>query len=79
MLALVVACRQLGIASPTGQLDRRAAQLPMAIQMSDALARNAPKPIKLLVWAHSCWKLYLDRWASGWAAIISRIDKRCAS
>src|SRR5262250_2501111 len=30
-------------------LRRRAAELPMPIQMSDALARNAPKPIKLLV------------------------------
>jgi hypothetical protein len=30
-------------------LKRRAAELPMPIQMSDALARNAPKPIKLLV------------------------------
>jgi transposase len=28
---------------------RRAAELPMPIQMSDALSRNAPKPIKLLV------------------------------
>ena len=30
-------------------LKRRAAELPMPIQMSDALSRNAPKPIKLLV------------------------------
>ena len=30
-------------------LKRRAAELPMPIQMSDALARNAPTPIKLLV------------------------------
>jgi transposase len=30
-------------------LKRRAADLPMPIQMSDALSRNAPKPIKLLV------------------------------
>ncbi|MBV8893725.1 MAG: IS66 family transposase [Acidobacteria bacterium] len=30
-------------------LKRRAAELPMPIQMSDALARNAPKPINLLV------------------------------
>jgi transposase len=30
-------------------LKRRAAQLPMPIQMSDALSRNAPHPIKLLV------------------------------
>ena len=30
-------------------LKRRAAELPMPIQMSDALSRNAPKPINLLV------------------------------
>lgn len=30
-------------------LKRRAAELPMPIQMSDALSRNAPKPIRLLV------------------------------
>jgi len=30
-------------------LKRRAAELPMPIQMSDALSRNAPKPIQLLV------------------------------
>jgi transposase len=30
-------------------LKRRAAELPLPIQMSDALSRNAPKPIKLLV------------------------------
>jgi transposase len=30
-------------------LKRRAAELPMPIQMSDVLARNAPKRIKLLV------------------------------
>jgi transposase len=30
-------------------LKRRATELPMPIQMSDALSRNAPKPIKLLV------------------------------
>ena len=30
-------------------LKRRAAELPTPIQMSDALSRNAPKPIKLLV------------------------------
>jgi transposase len=30
-------------------LKRRAAELPVPIQMSDALSRNAPKPIKLLV------------------------------
>jgi transposase len=30
-------------------LKRRAAELPMPIQMSDALSRNAPRPIKLLV------------------------------
>lgn len=30
-------------------LKRRASELPMPIQMSDALARNAPTPIKLLV------------------------------
>lgn len=30
-------------------LKRRAAELPMPIQMCDALSRNAPKPIKLLV------------------------------
>src|SRR5262249_46519772 len=30
-------------------LKRRAGELPMPIQMSDALARNAPTPIKLLV------------------------------
>ncbi|MGA7930658.1 MAG: transposase [Candidatus Sulfotelmatobacter sp.] len=30
-------------------LKRRAAELPMPIQMSDALSRNTPKPIKLLV------------------------------
>src|SRR5260370_33465558 len=30
-------------------LKRRAAELPMPIQMSDAWSRNAPKPIKLLV------------------------------
>lgn len=30
-------------------LKRRAAELPVPIQMSDALSRNTPKPIKLLV------------------------------
>jgi len=30
-------------------LKQRAAELPMPIQMSDALSRNAPKPIKLIV------------------------------
>jgi hypothetical protein len=30
-------------------LKRRAAELPAPIQMSDALSRNTPKPIKLLV------------------------------
>jgi len=39
-------------------LKRRAAELPMPIQMSDALSRNAPKPIKLLV--AYCLAHYLD-------------------
>lgn len=30
-------------------LKRRAAELPLPIQMSDALSRNAPKPVGLLV------------------------------
>ena len=30
-------------------LKRRAAELPMPIQMSDALSRNAPKPVEVLV------------------------------
>jgi transposase len=48
-IALFFTGRQHAGENLAAVLKRRAAELPMPIQMSDALSRNAPKPIKLLV------------------------------
>lgn len=48
-IALFFTGRQHAGENLANVLKRRAAELPRPIQMSDALSRNAPKPIKLLV------------------------------
>ncbi|HKU27720.1 MAG TPA: IS66 family transposase [Candidatus Sulfotelmatobacter sp.] len=48
-IALFFTGRQHAGENLANVLKRRAAELPTPIQMSDALSRNAPKPIKLLV------------------------------